>query len=193
MSNIRAVFPKHIYHLDNVCIDHLDMFRKRILEIQSESGVKSNKLLNVKSTHLTNMMLHTDPVFAPLVNQINESAMEFGTYLGYLPETIFRLHIGNMWANTSGKGGYNFPHTHSGSILSGAFYINAIPENKIIFFDDYINTEMPTNVDVDTFDHVTYDCTPGRLVMFKSDLAHGNPPQQDDGEKIVISFNIGRG
>jgi uncharacterized protein (TIGR02466 family) len=98
-----------------------------------------------------------------------------------------------MWSNVSGKGGYNFPHTHPGSILSGAYYINTIPENKLVFFDDYINVEMPTNVDTSTYDHIAYDCIPGRLVMFRSDLAHGNPPQQDDGEKIVISFNIGRG
>lgn len=193
MSTIREVFPKHIYNKDNVCLEYLASFRERILEIQDEYGVKSNQLLNVKSTHLTYMTLHTDTIFSPLVDQINESAMEFGTYLGYYPETIFRLSIGNMWANVSDKGGYNFPHTHPGSILSGAFYISTVPENKIVFFDDYINVEMPTNVNTDTYDHVTYDCIPGRLVMFKSDLAHGNPPQQGDGEKIIISFNIGRG
>jgi len=193
MSTIREVFPKHIYHKDNVCLEQLDTFRKRIFEIQEEFGYNSNTLLNVKSTHLTCMLLHLDPVFAPLVAQINESAMEFGTHIGYNPEHVFNMHIGNMWANVSGKGGYNFPHTHPGSILSGAFYINAIPENKIVFFDNYINVEMPTNVNTETYDHVTYDCVPGRLVMFKSDLPHGNPPQQSDGEKIIISFNIARG
>ena len=34
------------------------------------------------------------------------------------------------------------------------------------------------------------DCVPGRLVLFKSDLMHGNGSQAD-GEKIVISFNLG--
>lgn len=191
-SEIRAVFPKHIYHRDGICLDKLDMFRARILDLQKEFGYKSNSLLNVKSTHLTNMNLHKDETFKPLVDEIMAALMDYACFIGYSPEMVFHLNIGNMWANVSERGGYNFPHTHPGSLISGAFYINAIPENKIVFFDNYLNVELPMNVDMDTYDHVTYDCVPGRLVMFRSDIPHGNPPQQGDGEKIIISFNIAR-
>lgn len=192
LGTIKAVFPKYIYHRDGVCADKLATFRERVFEIQDTSGTKSNPLLNVKSTHQTDVSLHNDPVFRPLVDEIYSSMMQFGTHLGYGPEMIFKLSIMNMWVNVSGKGGYNFPHTHPGSLFSGAFYINAMPENKIVFFDDYKSVEMPINVSAEENVHATYDCVPGRLVLFRGDLAHGNPPQQEDGEKITISFNMVR-
>jgi uncharacterized protein (TIGR02466 family) len=191
-GTIKAVFPKYIYHRDDVCTNYLEKFKTRILQIQSDSGYKSNLLLNVKSTHQTNVELYKDPVFAPLVDEIYKSVMHFGTAMGYSPELIFKLSILNMWANVSGKGDYNFPHNHPGSLFSGAFYINATPENKIVFFDNYQSVDMPTSVDAEENIHVTYDCVPGRLVMFRGDLPHGNPPQVGDGEKIIISFNMAR-
>lgn len=189
-SEIRAVFPKFIYRKDAVCLNHLDTFKQRIYEIQDQYGVKSDYLMNVKSTHLTHMKLHEDPVFKPLVDQIYESAIEYGIHLGYAPDYVFKLSIGNMWTNVSNKGDYNFPHIHAGSILSGAYYISTVPENKIVFFDNYNSMEIPTNINSDSYDRVTYDCVPGRLIVFRGDMPHGNPPQQGDGEKIIISFNM---
>jgi len=192
MSEIRAVFPKHIYKKDNVCVDLLGMFKERVYELQSQYGFNTNSLLNVKSTHKTCVSFHEDPMFKSLVDQIYESVVEYGMHIGYGPETMLAMQIKNMWVNISDKGGYNFPHTHPGSLFSGAFYIESVPENKIVFFENYINTEMPLNAELTSYDNVQYDCVPGRLLIFKSDMPHGNPPQQTDGEKIIISFNIAR-
>lgn len=189
-TEIRAVFPKFIYKKDEVCVNHIPSFRDRVYEIQQSSGTRTDYLMNVKSTHLTNMKLHEDPVFKPLVDQIYDSTIEYATHIGYSPGYAFKLAIGNMWTNISGKGDYNFPHIHAGSIISGAYYISTVPENKIVFFDNYHNMEVPTNVDYDTYDRMTYECFPGRLLLFRGDMPHGNPPQMNDGEKIVISFNI---
>ena len=58
-------------------------------------------------------------------------------------------------------------------------------------FKDF-QSMMPQSVPVTelgkTFEEI--DCIPSRLVLFKSDLMHGNGAQED-GEKIVISFNLG--
>ena len=35
-----------------------------------------------------------------------------------------------------------------------------------------------------------YPCVPARLLMFRSNMIHGTTRQEEEGEKIVISFNI---
>lgn len=190
--NILSVFPKHVFCMDNVCIDELDNFASEIYDIVNDSGTSTNDLQHVKSTHRTNIDLHTYAVFEPLVVEIEKYSKEFARWLGYDDKYAFNLSIKNMWANVSDKGGYNFPHTHPGSIVSGAFYVKSNPENTIIFFDNYLNMEFPINCSGEGYDRVTFNCQAGRLLLFRGDFPHGNPPQLEDGEKIVISFNVVR-
>ena len=83
-----------------------------------------------------------------------------------------------------------FPHTHPGSIISGAYYIKTAPDNAIAFYDKYEVITLPEEDTIYNGSPITYKCLPGRLLLFKSDFIHGNPGQESIGEKIVISFNM---
>lgn len=196
MNNIKqsifTVFPKHILCLDNVCLEDLDIFNLAVHKLIEQDGTYTNNLLNVKSTHRTNSNLHKYEEFQSLVKVIEQATIQFGNILGYDGETCFRMFIGNMWANLNDQGGYNFPHIHSGSILSGVFYVKTPPENQLVFFEDFSSVHTATERYGEGYDFKSFSCYPGRLLMFKSDLIHAAPPQKNTGEKIAISFNIVR-
>lgn len=191
MDNIFSVFPKHIFIKDSICNEYLSSFENRIEEIIAESGSVKTEYLKVTSTHLTNSELHKDPLFFPLVDEISRHAFEFSSFLGYDIEKSFMLTVGNMWANVSDEGGYNFPHTHPGALISGAFYVsNEVDSNNLTFFDNYLSVDFPVNKSGEGYDRISVPCVPGRLVLFRSDFPHGTTPQVGKGKKITISFNL---
>jgi uncharacterized protein (TIGR02466 family) len=194
-GEIHPWFPKTLYVLDNLLLSQLPVYEARIKEIIKNHGSKRISNLYVDSTHGSDQngpgnVLHQDPVFAELVENIYENAFFFLSDLGYDRTFIDALTIGNMWANVSHEGDFVFPHVHPNSILSGAYYIKKYPNSKIKFFDNlesiYPRPQLPSHLN---FDFCEYDCDPGRLIMFKSDFLHGTERQPSD-EKIVISFNL---
>jgi len=190
-GQIQTWFPKSIYLVDGLLIDQLPKFETRIKDIVNSSSTRRNGMLNVDSTHKVQESLHTDIIFKDLVTELYNNTSLFLTELGYNQEFISNLKIGNMWANISREGDFLFPHVHPSSIVSGAFYIKKSTNSRIKFFDNLSNMfPRPQNSNLLNYDHCEYDCDPGRLIMFRSDLLHSTDKQQS-GEKIVVSFNIG--
>lgn len=186
---IETWFPKLIYLVDGVCLNVLSSIEANIKKDSTKT--KRTQTLNVDSTHLINRSLHTNKQYKLLVNEIENHSRIFLKNMGYSDEYISKCSISSMWYNISNKDDFLFPHTHPGSILAGAFYVKTIQENNIIFYDDLTNLYEPpseiTNLSMTT---CTYPCVPGRLLLFRSNFLHATPKQLEDGEKIVISFNI---
>ena len=189
MPEIHKWFPKVIFVDDNLLLDHLIEFEHEIKQVIGLTGSERNATLAVDSTHKTNDKLHTNPVFAPLVDQILLNAKMFLIETGH-HDLVDHIKIGNMWANISGANDFIFPHVHANSVLSGAFYIKQYPDSTIMFYND-ITSVMPEPVirnDLN-YDYCEYECKPGRMMLWKSNFLHGTK-KQTEGEKIVISFNI---
>lgn len=189
MAAIHKWFPKVIYVEDGILIDKLGEYENLIKAIMKTSGVKSNGMLSVDSTHQTNDKLHLLPQFAELVDQINIHAKQFLVELGYL-NCVNGVKISNMWANISHENDFIYPHVHPNSLLSGVFYIKKYPGSTINFFDNLASIFPSPDIRNDlNYEFCEYDCNPGRLLMWKSDFVHGTK-KQDSGEKIIISFNM---
>ena len=184
---IETWFPKTIYVRDGICTDLLSELEKK----SKEYDTKRTGSFNVNSSHLTNRMLQKEEHFSDLSNAILENVKIYLGYLGYCDDYIAECFVGNMWCNTSDKGDYLFPHSHPGCILAGAFYVKTNEENQIIFYDTISPAFEPPKYDNPlNWSTTRYDCVPGRLIMFRSNMIHGTPCQMEEGEKIVISFNI---
>jgi uncharacterized protein (TIGR02466 family) len=184
---IHTWFPKSVYIEENICIDQLPHFEKKIKEIFKEKEVFRGSMQNVETIHPTYPWLHTLPEFSPLVKEIHSHSIIFLKELGYTHAEFF---ISSMWANISHKGDYLFPHVHKDSVISGVFYVKSDSLNKIKFFntpDDML--PLPQQFNELNYKFCEYDCNPGRLLMFRSDFKHGTESQLGD-EKIAISFNI---
>jgi uncharacterized protein (TIGR02466 family) len=187
-SAIVSMFPKTVYYTK-------DVLPEDVVEILADALLNSNietvkdTRLSVNSSHRTLNELHKIPEFKGVADAIMIHCKEYGKLLGYSDQQLDGLFMTNMWFNRSGKGDFNFPHNHPGSVFSGAFYLKATSENKI-FFHNFDNCIIPDNVNDYQNSESWLQCTAGHLIIFQGDLIHSNPRQKEDGEKIVISFNI---
>jgi uncharacterized protein (TIGR02466 family) len=189
LPRIETWFPKLIYLVDGICLNLLSKFENNIKKDNTKT--KRSQTLNVDSTHLINRLLHQQDEYKILVNEIESHSRIFLSNMGYSDKYVSKCFISSMWYNISNKDDFLFPHTHPGSIMSGAFYVKTVKENSVIFYDDLTSSYEPpseiTNLSMTT---CTYPCIPGRLILFRSNFIHATPKQLEDGEKIVISFNI---
>ena len=186
---IVEIFPTTIYMVDNCC-DHLIVD----LEKSSKEEIQKNSLqtdtFNVRSSHRFFNDLDYYP-FDALRQFINYHAVIYLNTLGY--ETDNRKLNINLWCNISDEGGFLFPHTHSGSLISGVFYVKSSEDDQIIFYNNHrliSNIPVAKNRNQYSAESVSYKCNKGSLLMWTSDCIHGNPKRHSKEEKIAISFNI---
>jgi uncharacterized protein (TIGR02466 family) len=193
-ERIESWFPTSIYVADEVLPpDQLQLLEDEIKQVFSQVGAFRNGINNIDSSHKTNKMLHNNPVFKPLVDQIYSHAKNYLEAYGMSDELIQNVNIDVMWANISYEGDYIFPHVHGNSLVSGVFYIRRAGDCNISFFkslDKYsVMTDVCETRNRFNADSCEYECLPGRLMLFTGDTLHGTA-RQPAGEKIVISFNI---
>lgn len=188
MSQIHKIFPKVVYQVDDICLNHLDDFKEQILKLKTDT--KRSPTLNVDSSHTTLQTIHRIKLFDVLSQTVLYYVKDFMQSYGYADSRINDLRMGFMWFNISDKGDFLFPHIHGGAFISGAFYVETAPDNHIIFYDGTKNIYEESSISTE-YSHQFFkiDCVPGRLLLFHGDLHHGTPAQESDGRKIVISFN----
>lgn len=187
---IETWFPTGVFVEDDLLTESLSTFEDKIKTVRKEQGVIRGSIQSVESTHKTFDQLHTLEEFSNLSEMILNRAKLFAKELGYT-NRFDMLHIDNMWSNISYEGDYLFPHTHSDSVISGAFYVKSPSNSKIKFFSNHSQMITPPDQMNSplSYEYASYDCQPGRLLLFKSDTKHGTE-KQPAGEKIVISFNL---
>jgi len=183
---IETWFPKSILLVDDLLLDRLSTYSLVLEKIFQNNSTNRNNFLKVDTLHDTDFRLENHPEFQDLIEVISTFSKVYADKLGFRRT----LEIKNIWANISYKNDYLLPHVHPNSIISGAFYVEAPEESGINFFDNvnsmFDDAEKPNNL---SYKHCTYECKPGRLLLFKSDFLHGTT-NQPEGRKIVISFNI---
>lgn len=193
-------FPTIISMMD--IKDHKTLNQQWIAQIlrwrnEDEKGIIRS---NSRGWHST-VDMHTREEFIPMARQFLLQAMEVGRHMGLDEDS--EPFIGNMWANVSPYGAHNRNHTHPGTVLSMAYYLQAPPGCGKIWFTD---PRAQANVIVPPYApdkprkpemlyEVFYEPIPGRCVMFPSWLAHEVQPnltevQGDEGLRISVSSNI---
>ena len=104
------------------------------------------------------------------------------------------VKLANIWFMINGKGAYNIPHTHPGSILSGVYYPYAIPGMGAFAFERTDGAEhyLPTVPEPTPFNvgNWHYPSETGKLLIFPSWLRHHVEQNQIDEERVSISFNF---
>lgn len=108
--------------------------------------------------------------------------------------------ISNIWININKFGDYNNKHSHPGSVLSGAFYVD-IPDlendgGEFLFHRnrshiDYSLHSLLENVEnpEDFYAEYTYKPIPGQAVIFPSSLEHSVRSNSSNKDRISLSFN----
>lgn len=189
---IKTWYPKSVYIANDVRTDLLNPLSEKIKSLSESEGTIKTASLHVESSHIINRKIHLqEELFKDLSEEIMMHVARYASALGYCDAFIDRCQMADMWYNISDKGDFIFPHSHPGAFFSGAYYVKAMPGNEIKFYgklDHYV--EVPQNPNQISCSIATFDCIPGELLVFQSDLVHGVPAQQVEGEKIVVSFNV---
>lgn len=96
------------------------------------------------------------------------------------------------WINIHDAGGFNFPHLHEGSYLSGCFYLRVPAGSGNLIFRDprpgVVHSSLKGPV-ANGYRDVSLKPEDGLLVLFPSWLEHYVEPHAGDGARIVIAFN----
>ena len=186
---LKTWFPKSIFEVSNLLEESEFINVKHNIEHQLKNQTHRTGMLNVDSTHSTSNFVF-EKEFDLLRQKLFEAVRAYAEILGYSEDQRNRLKFIHMWANESFKGDFNFPHNHGGSLFSGAFYLMSPKGSKITFYDDM--NDMTVEPDIRNelnYSYTRYECKENCLLIFKSNLMHGNECQTD-GRKIVLSFNV---
>lgn len=188
---IETWFPKPIYIRNNFGSKYHYSLHQWLLEFFAINGeFKRTKELNVNTTHEVYDLVN-EPIFADFIQDLTKEVKSFATDIGY-GNFSERIRLQNMWSNISRTGDYLFPHNHPSSLISGAYYIESTSSKDVIKFYNDIESMLPPALDKSglSFEDVSYECVPQRLLLFKSDFMHGCPALIGE-RKIVVSFNYG--
>lgn len=107
------------------------------------------------------------------------------------PKHTVHLKITQSWANYSEPGQFHHKHAHPNSFISGIFYVQTNPLDKVYFYNDkYQQIKFPPeNWNIWNSESWWYEAVAGRLILFPSSLTHMVPSVEGDQTRISISFN----
>jgi len=187
-------FPTSIWRFN--VTGHQALSDKLMHFIQEErqrnpAGMKGRS--TVMGWHSTDQ-LHHRPELQELVTIIQQNVAEVGR-AHRIDTNQVSLELATCWAIANGKMASGALHCHPNSFLSGVYYVNTTEETGNIFFQDPrpgANMSMcpVTEFTPWTIRQVSYQPTPGGMLIFPSWLYHGVGPNLSETPRVSLSFNF---
>jgi uncharacterized protein (TIGR02466 family) len=189
-TNLVGLFPTHVW----------------VHDLKTEESGPLNDTLAAKIDELisprvplpagqfwqTQQDLHALPELAPLNAYI---AAATNGVLRFLQIEYEQFAITGCWANVGPQGAWHKGHTHPNNYLSGVYYVKTPPGGDGIVFHDprpqvnVISPRVATRTDANS-QSARVPVQEGRLVVFPSWFGHSVPPNDSEGERISVAFNI---
>jgi uncharacterized protein (TIGR02466 family) len=108
-------------------------------------------------------------------------------FIDFWPETISLYG----WSIRIHKDGFQTPHIHPGGWLSGVIYLQLVDsENKDEGAIEFSLCGTDYTVINNNFPKVRYHPTVGDIVLFPSSLFHYTIPIRNEGERVIVSFDL---
>lgn len=164
-------------------------------DINDFCGPSLKHFFNKHDKNLFNNEIYDLTVFK---NFLLDSVKSYSNELGYVHSGFV---VTDCWINICNKNGYQAPHNHANSFISGTYYINFDPEiHSRLCFRNPFSTGMYSipsiNLDRSVFHNhpnsEEYECNiyeEGDLVLWQSGLSHAYRPCFGDN-RISISMNF---
>jgi hypothetical protein len=196
--NIEQWFPTTIAYTDNNLPDELPAYLQYCEDltkiIPNGKPFISSQLTTTFNFKMPqyNINIANDVRFKKLFDIITEQGNMFAKVLGY----NYELEVKNSWVNKIGPHDYHGFHSHVSSgnaLIVGCFYVDAPVGAKINFKSPYSEDYTPIDPSWDSPYNskiVSYDCVPGRLMFFKSNILHGYDAHNSDKMKFSIPFDM---
>lgn len=107
------------------------------------------------------------------------------------PKYDVHLKITQSWCNYSEPGQYHHKHAHPNSYISGVYYAQTNPNDRIYFYrDGWQQIKIsPNDWNVYNSESWWFDAIQGKLILFPSSLVHMVPTIDGEITRISLSFN----
>lgn len=201
---IQAMFPQVLsvksLELD---VNKISNFCYELKNSDAQGKIKSNRggwqSNSFEMDSIQNLIIQ-NLEFDKFFNKINVAVNNVSQEMGIIP----KLNINNLWININQYGNYNIPHLHSGSILSGVFYVKAPKNCGEIIFENPVGALMESYLHYShLLDEIDYNhwtaqtcrvpCEENRLILFPSWIKHSVDQNLNETEdRISIAFNTER-
>ena len=160
------------------------------LKAEIERILEPRSKLQPGGTWNTPQDLHTRPAFFEFVKLVEAATNGVARFL-HIEQ--YPMVITGCWANINPPGSSHHAHLHPNNYLSGVYYVAIPPSGSVIqFHDPRPMLIMPklTQFTQFTANTVNVESKEGRLIIFPSWLRHSVPANQDESERISISFDL---
>jgi uncharacterized protein (TIGR02466 family) len=179
--SIHNLFPTAVGFAElNRPLSDEELFFVRQLETRQNTG---------NTTSTDNFVLRS-PVLTSLRSFIEDSVAEYFKATTN-PKHDVTLRVTQSWVNYSEPGQYHHKHAHPNSFISGVFYIQTNPNDKIYFYrSGWQQIKFPP-AEWNTYNSESwwYEAVAGKLILFPSSLEHMVPTVEGDVVRISLSFN----
>lgn len=146
--------------------------------------------LNTGNTVSTDHFVLRNPSMTSLRSFIEDSVSEyFKSTIN--PKHNVSLRITQSWCNYSERGQYHHKHAHPNSFISGVFYLQTNPDDRIYFYrDGWQQIKFPPESwNAYNSESWWFEALAGRLILFPSSLIHMVPVINGEKVRISLSFN----
>ena len=198
-------FPLGIYYADlDESSAYKASFVNRIKDLKQTSTINrtTEEYSWTGDVHKIDM-IHVDPVFEWLNQQVGKHALEYLESFGH-DLSMCDLYFQRSWPVIGKKGQSVNRHAHHTAHLSAVYYVSVPSEGdagEIRFFNDAKPNELYEGISSSltggykTYNNLNYQSalyTPieGRLLLFPSKLTHEVERNETEGERISISYDL---
>lgn len=147
---------------------------------------------NQGNTTTVDTFVLRDPVMTPLRDWLEDCVGEYFKATKN-PKGDAHLRITQSWFNYSQQGQWHHQHAHSNSLVSGVFYLNTNPDDRIYFYRPGWRWQQIkfSAADWNTYNSESwwFEAVTGRLILFPSSLDHGVHVVTGEDVRISMSFN----
>ena len=186
-------FPTPIWYgiYENICETQYNNAIKYCKEL---AAISPGRTLSNVGGWQSNNLYYNDIINTPLQiffdeikPKIKEVLLELGIKYDY--------YIDNFWININYKDNKNHLHDHPGNSVSGVIYLTEY-NSEIIFernrdISRYHLSNLLSNCDTFlSYNTISYTPQQGQYIIFPSWLLHEVKINNNDSERISISFNV---
>lgn len=193
---VTLCFPTVIH--ETMVENHVELNQKLLqaiakLRATTPGTVPETWSCELYTTLRTNSKLHRDPDFAPLVEHIQTNAEKMARFMRFNFGNN-RLMICECWVNIYSARHSQDVHNHSNRVLSGVYYVQVPPGAPgLLIRSPYEDTMIHVPVQESTAANTMIYEVPaveGKMIFFRSFVKHSVRPNQVEGERISIAFNL---
>lgn len=182
---IEPIFP--------IAIGFNKLFRE-LTESEKDFLVNQKTYNNVGNTTSENYYILNDEKLKDLKSFINESVLDYFKNV-YAPDKLVVPYITQSWINYTEPGQYHHKHTHTNSIISGVFYVDADVEvDKVFFYRNTSSNQLTIttqNWNIYNSESHYYPVSSNDLVLFPSNLQHMVQTTENNKKtRISLAFNV---